>query len=474
MASQPSFPEEDLCCTVCCDIFRDPVFLSCTHSICKACLKEFWKQKGSRECPMCRKRCSMDNPPCNLALKNLCDAYLQEKGQRYSAGSEVHCSLHSEKLKLFCLDDKQSICVVCRDSKNHKKHDCIPIDEAALDHKEEVKTALKPLKEMLEVLNEVKLTCDQTAEHIKTQAQHTEKQIKEEFGKLHQFLQDEEEARIAALRKEEKQKSQTMTKKIEEMSREISSLSDTIRVIEKELGADDISFLQNFKATVKKAKCTLSNPQKVSGSLIHVAKYLGNLQFRVWEKMQEIVKYTPVILDPNTAHPHLILSEDLMSVTYSKDAQQLPDNPERYDDIFVVLGSKGFNSGTHSWDIEVGGNKAWALGVALESVQRKQTIGFRHGSSGVQCKDGEYTTHSLSDECTPSTPLKVRKPQRIRMQLNWKKGELSFVDPVDDTELHKFTHPFKERVFPYMSTLRFNPLRILPGKVSISIDSTSV
>uniref|UniRef100_A0A8C7TQ07 Tripartite motif-containing protein 35-like n=1 Tax=Oncorhynchus mykiss TaxID=8022 RepID=A0A8C7TQ07_ONCMY len=295
MESKPSLPEEDLCCTVCCDIFRDPVFLSCTHSVCKACLKEFWKQKGSRECPMCRKRLSMDNPPCNLALKNLCDAYLQEKGQRYSAGPDVHCSLHSEKLKLFCLDDKQSICVVCRDSKNHKKHDCIPIDEAALDHKEEVKMALKPLKDMLEVLNEVKLTCDQTAEHIKTQAQHTEKQIKEEFGKLHQFLQDEEEARIAALRKEEKQKSQTMTKKIEEMSREISSLSDTIRAIEKELGADDISFLQNFKATVKKAKCTLSNPEKISGSLIHVAKYLGNLQFRVWEKMQEIV--------PSASHP---------------------------------------------------------------------------------------------------------------------------------------------------------------------------
>uniref|UniRef100_A0A4W5R6I4 B box-type domain-containing protein n=1 Tax=Hucho hucho TaxID=62062 RepID=A0A4W5R6I4_9TELE len=168
MPLQKRDSEEDLCCPVCCNIFRDPVFLSCSHSICKACLKEFWKQKGSRE------------------------------------WSEVLCSRHSEKLKLFCLDDKQPICLVCRDSKIHKTHDCIPTDEAALDYKEEVKTALKPLKDMLEDYNEIKLICDQTAEHIKSQAEHTERQIKKEFKKLHHFLQDEEEARIAALRKEEK------------------------------------------------------------------------------------------------------------------------------------------------------------------------------------------------------------------------------------------------------------------------------
>ena len=79
---------------------------------------------------------------------------------------------------------------------------------------------------------------------IQTQTQHTEKQIKEEFKKLHQFIRDEEAARIAALREEEEQKSQMIKEKIEKMSREISSLSDTIRTIEEKMGADDITFLQ--------------------------------------------------------------------------------------------------------------------------------------------------------------------------------------------------------------------------------------
>ena len=79
---------------------------------------------------------------------------------------------------------------------------------------------------------------------FQTQAQNTERKMKEEFEKLHQFLRDEEAARTAALREEEEQKSQMMKEKIEKMSREISSLSDTIRAIEAKMGADDITFLQ--------------------------------------------------------------------------------------------------------------------------------------------------------------------------------------------------------------------------------------
>ncbi|KAJ8014322.1 hypothetical protein DPEC_G00039040 [Dallia pectoralis] len=347
MASNPSLPVEDLCCTVCCDVFRDPVFLSCTHSICKDCLKEFWKQKGSQECPICRRRITTDNPPCNLALKNLCDAYLEGKYQKQSASSGMLCSLHSEEFKMFCLDDKECICVVCRDAKKHKSHDCIPLDEAAIDYKIEVRAALEPLTKMRNDLKEIELTYHQTTEQIQTQAEDSEKQIRDEFRKLYKFLQDEEEARVAALRNEEKQKSQMMKNNIDKISREIASLSDTIRGLEKELKAEDVLFLQNFKTTVDRLKWTQSNPQMVSGSLINQANHLGNLKFRVWKNMQEIVQYTPVILDPNTAHPHLTLSKDLTSVTYSQDRHQLPDNPERYDELFVVLGSKGFDSAPH-------------------------------------------------------------------------------------------------------------------------------
>ena len=107
--------EEDLCCAVCQDVFRDPVLLSCSHSFCKDCVKSWWKDKEVKECPLCKRRSSRSEPPVSLVLKNLCEAFLQERDQ---SSSHALCSLHSKKLRLFWVDHQQPVCVICRDSEN--------------------------------------------------------------------------------------------------------------------------------------------------------------------------------------------------------------------------------------------------------------------------------------------------------------------------------------------------------------------
>ncbi|KAK3541268.1 hypothetical protein QTP86_019407 [Hemibagrus guttatus] len=432
--------EEDLSCPVCYDIFKDPVVLSCCHSICKECLEEFWIKKERQECPVC-KVLSLCEPECNSALKILCETYLEEYRQRYAEGSERDCSLHSQQLKLFCLEDKQPICQICQISQEHYDHECYPIDEAADHYRKELNTALKPLQEMLDCFSQVKQSYHKATAHIRRQVMHTEQQIRNEFQKLYQFLRFEEAERLLALRQEEERKIQMMEEKLEEINSDMSSLLKLIRAIEEDI-----------------AQCSLQDPLMVSGALIDEAKHLGNLAYRMWVKIKDLVRYSPIILDPNTAHKSLTLSEDLTSVTF----EETHDNPERFKSSVCVLGSEGFDSGSHCWDIEVANRSLWEVGITTESNPKNAQL-FYSGVWSVESNCGFYTR----SPARPKSPFSAEGGlERIRVKLDWERGQVSFSDPLNDTEIKTFNHTFTEKVYPFFwSHCKRSPLKILPMSI---------
>ncbi|XP_044186966.1 nuclear factor 7, brain-like [Thunnus albacares] len=452
MAEKDALFKSYLSCHLCSETFRDPVSLSCHHSFCSSCLQKFWEQAKNKNCPICKRKSSNNHPGVNFPLKELADLFAgrQKAGSSETEKGEkkVVCSKHQEEPELFCEDEQRAVCPVCEFSLHHG-HKVVPVEQAVSDLKDQLKFDLESLQDKRNKFKQVEKTYNEMVEHSKKQLLSTEKQIRAEFNKLHQFLKEEEESRLAALREEEEQKGKTISTEMTRIQEQISSLSDSISAVEEDLQKYNVSFLSSYKPTQTRARdqCSLSDPQLVSGALIDVAKHLGNLSFRVCEKMKEKVHFSPVILDPNTANPHLYLSDDLTSVRRKDKKQQLPDNPERNTNYATVLGSEGFSSGKHSWEVEVGDHPGWYVGLAKESADKKGECPASP-ENGIWClvyRRGNYT-----DDL--GRTVKVKKSlQRIRVQLDYDRGEVSFYDPEDKTHIYTHRDTFTEKLFPYIS-----------------------
>ncbi|XP_041855183.1 nuclear factor 7, brain-like [Melanotaenia boesemani] len=439
-----------LSCHVCSETFTDPVSLSCNHNFCSSCLQKFWEQAGNKNCPICKRKSSKDFPPVNFGLKELADSFAgRQKSGSCETEKEVKtltvCTKHPEEPKLFCKDEQRAVCPVCEFSL-HQHHKVVLVEQAVNDLKEQLKCDLKSLQDKRNTYKQVEETYNDVIQHSKKQLLSTEKQIRAEFNKLQQFLKEEEKSRLAALREEEEQKRKTISREMKKIQDHISSLSDSICAVEEDLQKDNVPFLSSYKATQSRSRtqCSLSDPQLVSGALIDVAKHLGNLSFRVWEKMKEKVHFSPVILDPNTASPWHYLSDDLTSVRHG-DKKQLPDNPERNTNYTHVFGSEGFSSGKHSWEVEVGDHPDWNIGLVKESVDRKGEL-FVSPEHGIWClwhRDRKYT-NAVGKSVT------VKKShQRIRVQLDCNRGKVSFYNPEDMTYIYSHSDTFTEKLFPY-------------------------
>ncbi|XP_061561829.1 E3 ubiquitin-protein ligase TRIM35-like isoform X1 [Phycodurus eques] len=460
MASQV---EDDLQCPKCLEIFKDPVILQCSHSVCRACVQRWWEQEGERSCPLCRKRCNSMDLPRNLAPRDASEAFLQA-----SVEAEDICRLHKDKLNFFCLDHQESVCIICRDAEIHAGHKVRPLDEAAPDHRKKFQEGLERVKKCLEVYDEVRDNCSELAEYIKVQADQVESKIKQNFEELHRFLQVEEEAKLSALREEEQRKSQMMKKKIEVLNRDRAALSDMIRTAEEQLTSDHVSFMNNYQAAMSRIQQLPKKPNVLPGALLDEVKHVGNLKFTVWERMKEMVSFSPVILDPNTAGPELSLSEDLTSVSV-KDGEHHPKNPERCQYWNGVLGS-ALDSGTQVWEVDVGDNADWRLGVAWGEPDSPPSV----FTSIIGFSDDKYKKLSGRYESW-NPPVKL---QRIRIHVDTNERSISLSESLTNTEIStrkNFSNwpnlSASMKIYPYFYTEDKGPLKIIPLTLFVTTQS---
>ncbi|XP_060094956.1 E3 ubiquitin-protein ligase TRIM7-like [Heteronotia binoei] len=510
---EPQGPLKELCeeasCSICLDYFTDPVMIAeCGHNFCRACLTRSWgESSGAAEpsCPQCRGKAQPSSLRPNQQLANVvaiakkftlqerkdaagANGPLCQKHQellRFScqddeapfcmvcgisqelreavgaAGKGRVCQKHQEPLKLFCKDDEALICVVCDRSKEHREHETLPLEEASQEYKDQFRNCLEILEKERERIVAYKGDIERESQDLLKQTQGEKQEAVAKFRQLHVFLEEQEKLLLAQMEEVEMEVAKKRDQHVAELSEALSSLESLIREMEEKCQQPASDLLQDARSTLQKyeEKESFENPVDFPLALKWHIWYFSHFnpplevikrQFKDTLDSGLHLQKANVSLDPNTAHKRLILSEGQKSVRRGEKAQALPTSPERFENYSAVLGCEGFTGGCHFWEVLVGNEERWAVGVARKSVRRKESFIFSP-EEGIWAMGKESGMHSaFIKEC--DFPLTVTgELKRIRVCLNYAGGRVAFFDADRAALLYEFSGAsfFGETLLPF-------------------------
>ncbi|XP_042310476.1 zinc finger protein RFP-like [Sceloporus undulatus] len=426
--------EEETTCSICLDYFKDPVTIECGHNFCQACLTQWWRESGTAEtCPQCREKILQRNLRPNRQLANLIEIMKKARlqGAKGAEGKERACGKHQEPLKLFCKDHETSICVVCDKSKEHENHKVIPLEEASESYKDRIWNLLETLKKEREKILAFKAKTEQESQVLIKATEKEKRKTVVAFRQMHEFLEEQEKVLLSQMEETEKEISAKREEHLAILSEELSFLEDLIWEVEEKNQQPASELLQN---------CLLD---AMDGCLYFVLLFFPDVLLSGPKKVN-------VTLDPDTAFPRLILSEDFKSVRWNKKYQALPNHPDRFNLCPFVLGRQEFSAGRYYWDVSVGCQEHWAVGVARKSVRRK-------GPVTVSPKCGIWAVGN-----SDFPPCLDGMLQKIRVFLSCAEGQVAFYDV--DTQNHLYTFSGAsfagEIILPFFRVFQGGYLRI--------------
>ncbi|XP_072920688.1 butyrophilin subfamily 1 member A1-like isoform X3 [Hemitrygon akajei] len=155
-------------------------------------------------------------------------------------------------------------------------------------------------------------------------------------------------------------------------------------------------------------------------------------------------------LDTETAHRQLEISKDQKSVRLTNSQTDVPENEERFTAWECVLGSDGFTSGKHYWEVEVAGNHKWSLGIAGENANRKGDLTLKPKNKFWSIGQNEKEIHANDNDKLDISYQEV--PRKIGVYLDYDTGVVSFYDANTRSFLYTFNEKFSEKLYPFFHT----------------------
>uniref|UniRef100_A0A8C6UMT5 E3 ubiquitin-protein ligase TRIM39-like n=1 Tax=Neogobius melanostomus TaxID=47308 RepID=A0A8C6UMT5_9GOBI len=527
-SSTPSRSEEKFLCSICLEVFSEPVSTPCGHNFCKRCISQTWDTKAVCKCPLCNKsfsirpelcvntlvsemisqlkleklekrRRSMDEDlnfrevqcdvcfepklkavkSCLVCLSSFCESHLQPhlsapRLKRHQLMEPVDdledrmCLTHQRPLELFCNTDQSCVCSMCA-FQEHKNHEVLSLEEASEQEKVSLQQTVAENQRLVEQRRLKVQEITAALELSEREAQRETQQMVKVFSDIMESVQrclDHHTKVMEQSLSKHKERAQALIQQLQQEMCELEKSSTEAQQLS--LSTDPLHFLQRCPALppagLKDWSSVSFEPQTCEGS---AARALSELETSLSQKFNKVFTQVAsesnkkelrrvqtfavdVTLDPDTAHPDLVLSEDLKQVHDTDVWKKLPDSPQRFDTCVMVLGNQSFSSGRFYFEVQVKGKTDWTLGVAQESVNRKGEISLsaEDGFWTIGLRDWKYEANA----CPPVLLSPLRPPQKVGVFVDYGAGLVSFYDVDSADLLYSFTGCcFREKLFPYFS-----------------------
>ncbi|XP_061085673.1 nuclear factor 7, brain-like [Conger conger] len=473
-------------CTVCQDVFTEPVSTPCGHNFCKACLTGFWDGTDKYQCPLCKKR--FEGPMdlgVNAILAQITQDYKRRRLEAPEMESEAEesddearsacadqpveptldlkdsvCEKHSRPLELFCSTDHACICTQCAEE-DHAGHAAVPVEGEWLRRHEELKTEVLQVKQG--ILDRQKKT-EELKRQMRLSREDAEERMKEGQQTLDAILrsvekcQSELEEAIEGEQRVVESKAQGLLKELEQeikglncrkaQLKEVSRCRDHVRVLESLPS-------QPPSPCAKDWDNVLVHPNLRVGT---VRSVISPHDKYVRAKMTELVDAEFKKIRHYAVDDILVNGSTWSSFELSKDRKEVHSpsvfaNGSQYMFLtrLTVLGEHVFSSGRHYWEVNVEGKTSWHLGVVEETFSRQcrkpmpqngfWLLHFKEGNS-LRALDDSPVQLSLSSELN-----------EVGVYVDYEEGEISFYN----VEARSFLFSFTGNTFTEKLCLLLNP-----------------
>uniref|UniRef100_A0A8C6T3B1 Uncharacterized protein n=1 Tax=Neogobius melanostomus TaxID=47308 RepID=A0A8C6T3B1_9GOBI len=377
---EDSASEEQFLCSICLEVFSEPVSTPCGHNFCKRCISQTWDTNESCFCPLCKEVFSTrpHHLQPHLSAPRLKRHQLMEPVDDLE---DRMCPTHDQSLELYCSTDQKVICVVCS-VQEHKKHTLVSLEEAFEQEKVSLQQTVAENQRLVEQRRLKVQEITAALELSEREAQRETQQMVKVFSDIMESVQ------------------RCLYHHIEVMEQSLSKHKERAQALIQQLQQEiSVSF----------------EPQTCEGSAAHALSELETSLSQEFKQLTSTLELrrvqqfaVDVTLDPDTAHPELVLSEDLKQVHHTDVKKQLPHSLQRFTYYVIVLGNR-------------------------ESPE-SPSIG-REGSLRAQRTD-------------------FGPPQKVGVFVDYGAGLVSFHDVDSADLLYSFTGCcFREKLFPYFSPL---------------------